>query len=123
MCSLLTFLTGFSLRNYYFNISQVQVLREITTTMRKRMIQFQGFQWMKICLFHFPVVNAIISGVVAGVLRCSYKGMDILGTVLIALTVKIPKVKDQIPPIGPRNLLRESVTSIAEKVRFSHLLK
>jgi len=73
---------------------------------------FQDLIWL-----FYQVVNGIVSGIIASALRCSYKGMDLLGTFLIALTVKVPKTKDPIPPIGERPLLKESVSTIAQKIR------
>ncbi|CAG7815292.1 unnamed protein product [Allacma fusca] len=63
------------------------------------------------------VISAAIGIMVASVLRIAYKGYDILGTVLMAFMVRVPKDRQPLPPLGDRKLLRLSAQDIAQKIR------
>ena len=70
----------------------------------------------------FIVLNAAVGIMVASVLRIAYKGYDIIGTVIMALTVRFPKEKQSLPPIGDRQVLKQSVREIAEQVKIVFIM-
>jgi fatty acid amide hydrolase 2 len=80
------------------------------TNISKIVLKWYFLTWM-------TVVNAAVSFIMAAFLRILYKVYDVIGVVLIGLAVKVPKQKDPLPPIGNKQLLKESVTNIADQIR------
>jgi len=80
------------------------------TSLGKIILRWYFLTWL-------TVVNAVVTLIMTSVLRIIYKGYDALGSVLIALSVKYPKEKVVLPPIGDRKLLLMSASDIADMIR------
>jgi len=59
---------------------------------------------------------AIAGSIISGILRRCYIILNLAGLILIRLLTNVPKEKDPLPRIGNREILTDSVTTLAEKV-------